>query len=86
MTNTTLDSADTVYGDQYDLAVGVSFLLLSVLGIYLQFYIEPSGDHGDSILGTLGNGLTVVVLARTRRLYNHCTPLLMSLAVGEMTP
>ena len=38
------------------------------------------------ILGTLGNGLTVVVLARTRRLYNHCTPLLMSLAVGEMTP
>ena len=46
MTNTTLDSADTVYGDQYDLAVGVAFLLLSVLGIYLQFYIEPSGDHG----------------------------------------
>ena len=36
MTNTTLDSADTVYGDQYDLAVGVSFLLLSVLGIYLH--------------------------------------------------
>ena len=34
------------------------------------------------IPGTLGNGLTVVVLARTRRLYNHCTPLLMSLAVG----
>ena len=34
MTNTTLDSADTVYGDQYDLAVGVSFLLLSILGIY----------------------------------------------------
>ena len=46
MTNTTLDSADTVYGDQYDLAVGVSFLLLSILGIYI-FYIEPSRDHGD---------------------------------------
>ena len=46
MTNTTLDSADTVFGDQYDLAVGVAFLLLSVLGIYLQFYIEPPGDHG----------------------------------------
>lgn len=39
-----------------------------------------------TIPGTLGNGLTVVVLARTRRLYNHCTPLLMSLAVGEMAP
>lgn len=32
MTNTTLDGADTVYGSQYDLAVGVSFLLLSILG------------------------------------------------------
>ena len=83
MTNTTLDSADTVYGDQYDLAVGVSFLLLSVLGIYSTL------NHPEIMVttpGTLGNGLTVVVLARTRRLYNHCTPLLMSLAVGEMTP
>ena len=82
MTNTTLDSADTVYGDQYDLAVGVSFLLLSILGIYSTL------NHQEIMVttpGTLGNGLTVVVLARTRRLYNHCTPLLMSLAVGEMT-
>ena len=35
MTNTTLDGADTVYGSQYDLAVGVSFLLLSILGTSL---------------------------------------------------
>ena len=85
MTNTTLDSADTVYGDQYDLAVGVAFLLLSVLGtIYNSILNHP--EIMVTIPGTLGNGLTVVVLARTRRLYNHCTPLLMSLAVGEMTP
>ena len=85
MTNTTLDSADTVYGDQYDLAVGVSFLLLSILGTIYNYTL----NHQEIIItipGTLGNGLTVVVLARTRRLYNHCTPLLMSLAVGEMTP
>ena len=42
MTNTTLDSADTVYGDQYDLAVGVSFLLLSILGtIYNSILNHP---------------------------------------------
>ena len=85
MTNTTLDSADTVYGDQYDLAVGVSFLLLSILGTIYNSTL----NHQEIMVttpGTLGNGLTVVVLARTRRLYNHCTPLLMSLAVGEMTP
>ena len=85
MTNTTLDSADTVYGDQYDLAVGVAFLLLSILGtIYNSTLNHP--EIMVTTPGTLGNGLTVVVLARTRRLYNHCTPLLMSLAVGEMTP
>ena len=34
--------------------------------------------------GTVGNSLALVVLGRTRRLYNHCTPLLSSLAVGNL--
>lgn len=37
-----------------------------------------------SFLGTIGNSLTLVVLARTKRLYNHCTPFLFSLAVGNL--
>jgi hypothetical protein len=32
--------------------------------------------------GTVGNGLTILVIGRTRRLYNHCTPFLLSLAIG----
>jgi len=37
-----------------------------------------------SVLGTVGNGLTLIVLTRTKRLYNHCTPFLISLAVGNL--
>ena len=29
-----------------------------------------------ALLGTVGNSLTLVVIGRTRRLYNHCTPFL----------
>ena len=36
------------------------------------------------LTGTFGNGLTVVVIHRTRRLHNHCTPLLLNLAIGNL--
>ena len=30
----------------------------------------------------MGNSVTIVVIGRTRRLYNHCTPFLLNLAIG----
>jgi len=53
------------FGGSYDLAVGLCYLFLS-------------------ILGSVGNLYTVVVIGRTRWLYNHCTPFLLSLAIGNL--
>ena len=40
--------------------------------------------HVILMTGSLGNSLTLMVLGKSRRLYNHCTPLLCSLAVGNL--
>ena len=69
------------YAPYYHTSVGVAFSILSLLGkkdiscLSLMFVCFP---------GTVGNSLTLVVVGRTRRLYNHCTPLLSSLAVANL--
>ena len=35
-----------------------------------------------SLSGTFGNILTLLVMGKTKHLFNHCTPLLLNLAVG----
>ena len=42
-------------------------------------------EYNYDFSGSLGNILTIVVIGRTRRLYNHCTPFLLSLAIGEFS-
>ena len=37
------------------------------------------------IPGTVGNILTILVIGKTKHLFNHCTPLLLNLAMGKIS-
>ena len=82
-TNQSFVTLRTFFTRDAEITTGIMYLLMSLIGKNI-FFVKLRSFKNRYFSGVIGNTFTILVMVFRRRLYNSCTPYLISVAVSDL--
>ena len=74
----------TFFSRKNEIIMGISFILLSIIGKNLIKLVNDPNLIILNFTGVIGNTYTILVMIFRKRLYNCCTPYLISVSISDL--